>query len=140
MRRLLPALAVAAALVAGACTDEGSEEAFCDRITSVPDVGEILSSVDTGDPGGVEGRIEDGLAAFRALEADAPGEVRSDIARLRQGVELVLEAVRDHPDDPAGAREQILASSDELSGLAEAGTRVSTYARTECGVELGEEG
>lgn len=141
MRRALRVLAPAALVLAGlaGCTDDGDPDAFCDRIGSVPDLGAILSSIDASDPGSIEGSISDGLAQFRALEADAPGDVRADLARLRQGMELILAAVQDNPDDPAGAREDILAQSEELSGLAEAGDEVATYARTECGVDLGAE-
>ncbi|HYI61725.1 MAG TPA: hypothetical protein VEW93_07965 [Acidimicrobiales bacterium] len=134
MRARLLAVAVAGALTLGpaACTDEGDQDAYCDRIASVPDVQQILSSLDASDPGGLESSIEEALAEFRALEAEAPGRIKADVARLRQGVELVLEAVRDNPGDLPGARQDILAETDELSGLAQAGSRVAADAEAEC--------
>jgi hypothetical protein len=122
-----------------ACTDDGDRSAYCERVTSVPEVEEILSSLDASDPGGLESSIEEALDEFRALESDAPGRIKADVARLRQGVALVLEAVRDNPGDLPGARQDILAHADELSGLAQAGTRVADDAQAECGVTLGEE-
>lgn len=131
---------VAAALVAGgllaACSDDGDAGEFCDRLASIPEVGEILGRVDGGDPGGARAALREGVTAYRQLEASAPGEVRADVARVRQGVELVLEAVEDNPDDLPAARQQITGRADELSGLVQAGQRVADYARTECGIAL----
>ncbi len=124
------------AIVSAACSDDGDRTAYCDRIASVPDVEEILASLDTSDPGGVESSIEDAVDEFRALESDAPGNIRGDVTRLREGVELVLEAVRDNPSDLPGAREAILARTDELAGLGRAGARVASDAQAECDLEL----
>lgn len=134
MRRAAAVLLALAALAA--CTDDGDKEAFCERLATAPGLAEILSSVDASDPASVEETITDGIATFRSLETDAPGDVREDMARVRQGMELVLDAVRDNPDDPAGAREQIAAASDELAGLADASAQLTRYASQECGVAL----
>lgn len=144
MRRATGSLALAlglalagAGLVAG-CTDDGDKASFCDRIDETPAVDQILGELDTSDPGGSRERLQDGIRRFRSLEADAPGAIRADLARIRKGVELVLEAVEANPDDLSGARADIASHTDELSGLASAGQRVVAYARDECGVDLTE--
>jgi hypothetical protein len=58
------------------------------------------------------------------------------VARLRQGVELVLDAVENNPGDLAGARQDILAQEDELAGLAQAGVSVANYVGRECNLQL----
>ena len=81
-------------------------------------------------------RHQAALQQFSDLEADAPGAIRDDVARVRQGVELILEAVQDNPDDLPAAREQIAGQVDELSGLVSASDEVVTYARDECELDL----
>lgn len=140
MKAAVPRLLLAGALLNGsvlvACSDDGDSEAFCDRVGVATPVAEILAELDSSDPGGARRRLQQGIEEFQALEAAAPGAIRGDLARLRRGVELVLEAVEDNPDDLPAAREAIAARQDELSGLVQAGERVVSYARTECGVSL----
>ncbi|WCO68768.1 hypothetical protein PO878_08525 [Iamia majanohamensis] len=130
------ATALLAATALGACTDDGSTEAFCERVADVPPLGEVLADIDVSDPGGTRRDLDDAADAFRALEADAPGAVKADVARLREGVELVVEAVEENPGDLPAAREAITGQADELSGLAQASRRVVDYADEECGVSL----
>ncbi len=143
MRRA-PAVALAVALLAagavGACTDDGDSDAFCDRVADVPPLAEVLGDIDVSDPGGTTAALDDAVAEFRALEADAPGAIKADVARLRDGVELVVQAVEENPDDLSAAREAITGQADQLSGLAQASQRVVDYADTECGLSLDDEG
>ena len=132
------ALATVALALVPACSDDGDSGAFCERLGDTEQLGEILGDLDTSDPAGVEDRLQTALDQFRDLEADAPGAIRDDVARIRQGVELVLEAVEDHPDDLSAAREAIAGELDELSGLAQAGEAVTAYASDECGIDLDE--
>lgn len=125
-------------LVAPACTDEGGAEEFCDRLAEAPDLESVLSQVDAVDPAGAESRLESAAEAFRELEASAPGEIRDDVARVRQGVDIVLDAVRANPGDLPAAREAIERRSDELAGLARAGTTLVDYAADECDIDLTE--
>lgn len=118
------------------CSDDGDSGAFCDRLEDTQQLGDVLGALDTSDPAGVEDALQQTLDGFEELEADAPGAIRDDVARVRQGVELVLEAVQDNPDDPAAAREAITGELDELPGLAQSGQAVEAYARDECGFEV----
>lgn len=131
---LATVLLAAAAL--GACTDDGSTEAFCARVADVPPLGEVLADVDVSDPGGTRRDLDDAADRFRALEAVAPGAIKADVARLREGVDLVVEAVEEDPGDLPAAREAITGQADELSGLAQASRRVVDYADEECGISL----
>ena len=128
--------AVVLVVVGAACTDEGDKDAFCERLAAIPALGEVLGELDSSDPAGTEARLTDALADFRSLEADAPGAIRDDVARVRQGVELVLDAVQENPDDLSAAREAIASETDELSGLAQAAEDLVSYARTECDLTL----
>jgi len=134
--KALTGLAVLVLALLPACSDDGDSGAFCERLGDTEQLGEILGDLDTSDPAGVEDRLEAALEGFQDLESDAPGEIRDDVARIRQGVELVLEAVRDNPDDLSAAREAIAGEIDELSGLAQAGEAVTAYADEECGLDL----
>jgi len=131
----LGASALALALLP-ACSDDGDSGSFCERLGETDQVGAILGELDASDPAGAQERLEAGLEQFRELEADAPGAIRDDVARIRQGVELILEAVADHPDDLPAARQAIAGELDELSGLAQAGEAVADYSRDECGLDL----
>ncbi len=120
-----------------ACSDDGDGDAFCERLGDTEQLGDVLGALDASDPAGVEEALQETLEQFRQLEADAPGDIRDDVARVRQGVELVLDAVEQNPDDLPAVRETIAGELDELSGLAQAGEAVETYAADECGLELG---
>jgi len=135
-RRAVAGAALAALVLLPACSDDGDSDAFCERLGDTEQLGAILGDLDTSDPASVEDRLQAALARFRDLEADAPGAIRDDVARIRQGVELVLEAVEDNPDDLSAARETIAGELDELSGLAQAGEAVTAYAADECGIDL----
>ncbi|HEX7135821.1 MAG TPA: hypothetical protein VF228_24795 [Iamia sp.] len=134
--RGVPFLLVAVLALLPACSDDGDSEAFCERLGDTEQLGDILGELDTSDPAGMEDRLQRALEGFRELEADAPGEIRDDVARIRQGVELVLEAVEDNADDLPAARQAIAGELDELSGLAQAGEAVVAYAEDECGLDL----
>ncbi len=138
MRGPVRAVLTAAVLVLGApaCSDDGDSGAFCDRLGDTEQLGDVLDSLDASDPADTEDRLQEALDQFADLEAAAPGEVRDDVARVRQGVELVLDAVRDNPDDLPGAREQIAEQFDELTGLVAASDNVVRYASDECDLNL----
>ena len=137
-RRALAGAALALAALLPACSDDGDSGAFCERLGDTDQLGDVLGALDTSDPAGVEEALQQTLTRFEELEADAPGAIRDDVARIRQGVELVLEAVEDNPDDLSAAREAIAGELDELSGLAQAGEAVEAYASDECGIDLDE--
>lgn len=122
--------------VVAACTDDGNSEAFCDQVGEVAPLADVLQGLDPGDPAGSRRQLDAAVAEFRALEADAPGAIRADVARLREGVELVVDAVKENPDDVTAAREAIAGRTDELAGLAQAGQAVVDYTDEECGVQL----
>lgn len=134
--RALVALVLVVPLLAGACTDDGDSDAFCDRVGEVVLPAEVLAQLDPADPAGSRRQLEAVVEEFRALEADAPGAIRADVARLREGVELVVAAVKENPDDLAAARAAITERTDELAGLAQAGQAVVSYADEECGITL----
>lgn len=138
-RRRLAFLVAAVALggtALGACTDDGNQDAFCERIADTPALGETLGALDSSDPGGARRQLEETARQFRELEGDAPGEVREDIARVRRGVDLILEAVEANPDDISAARAAITEQTDELVGLANAAAEVVSYAERECDLTL----
>ena len=132
---LVAALALGT-IVLGACTDDGDKDAFCERLADTPALGDTLGALDASDPGGAQRELQQAARQFRRLESDAPGEVKEDIARVRRGVDLILEAVEAHPDDLSAARAAILEQSDEVVGLAAASADLVSYAQTECGLDL----
>jgi hypothetical protein len=133
---VLAAAVVLAVAGLGACTDDGNKDEFCERIADTPPLGETLGALDSSDPGGARRQLEETARQFRELEGDAPGEVREDIARVRRGVDLILDAVEANPDDISAARAAITEQADELVGLANAAAEVVSYAEAECGVTL----
>lgn len=136
VRPALVGVGLAVVVLGGvACSDDDSG-AFCDRLGDTEQLGDVLNSLDTSDPASVETEIEAAFDEYAELEAAAPGEIRDDVARVRQGVELVLDAVRDNPDDLPAAREQIAGQIDELAGLVTAGDNLVRYASDECDINL----
>lgn len=138
-RRRAAAVAAGLALVmASSCSDDGDSRAFCELLGETEQLSTILGDLDPSDPAGLEARLEATLEQFSELEGDAPGTIRDDVARIRQGVALVLDAVEDNPDDLPAARAAIAGELDELPGLAQASEDVVAYARSECDLVLDE--
>lgn len=139
-RRLAaPAVALAAALALGtsACAeDSGSTEAFCEQVRKVPALESVLSRFSEADPDVLADRIVKARAAYEALETSAPDAIRDETEDVVALVIAVLQAVEDHPTDPAAAADQL---RDEVAARPEAEAsrkEVAAFAQDECDVRL----
>jgi len=136
-RRAAVALVLATLLIAVGCTSSGgSKEKFCAELPKTGDVLSILSDFESTDPALLVKRFDAGLEEYRNLERAAPREIRADVARLADAVELVLDVVRKHPDDLGAIRTELGANAATLATAGKAALTVGDYAQDECGQTL----
>jgi hypothetical protein len=131
------ALAAAAALVLGACTDDGgATEDFCTEVRSLPSLEAVLSRFDEADPADLDDRITKARDAYHDLADAAPTEVAEATDSVVDLVDDILDAVDEHPDDPAAAAAELREVMDEHEGVEEDRTEVAEFAEERCDVEL----
>ncbi|HEX2575119.1 MAG TPA: hypothetical protein VHK88_02150 [Aquihabitans sp.] len=137
-RALLAALGCASlALAAAACTDDvGSEEAFCDRVATVPPLATLLTGFDDADPAELSRRLDSASSAYDDLRDAAPQEIRDDVGEVVRLVQAVIDAVEADADDPEAAADRLRAAMADHRGGEAAALEVAAYASDRCGVEL----
>ena len=135
------ALAVAAALVlaaaAGACTeDRGSTKAFCTQVKQVPALETVLDRFSEADPGVLADRIEQARDAYDDLAAAAPDQIAEETDEVVSLVDATLDAVEEHPTDPAQASAQLRKAVAAHKGVESARAEVAAFAQDKCDVRL----
>lgn len=137
--RLARRVAIVAALVAlGACGD--GTPAFCTPLAEVADLAALADAIDASD--GTRARAE--AERLVALADDAPTEIRSDLAALADAVVDIVDLLEADADTssaedsapPAEIERRRANLNERLGELDRRSTRVSTWAATECGIDL----
>jgi hypothetical protein len=120
-----------------ACTDDaGSAEAFCTEVKQVPSLEAVLARFSEADPDVLADRIAKARTAYDELAEAAPSEIEEETDRVVALVDATLDAVEDHPDDPAKASAQLRRSVADLDGIEADRAAVAEYAQTTCDVQL----
>jgi hypothetical protein len=144
--RSVPGRAVAAvtigvgALLAGAlggCTsDGGSTKAFCTRVKQVPALETVLARFSEADRDVLADRIAKARTAYAELADAAPKEIADETDEVVSLVDDILDAVEEHPTDPAKASAQLRKAMAAHEDVASDRAAVAGYAEDECGVHL----
>ena len=137
MRRAAIAVVVAGLLTTVGCTTSGgSKEKFCAALPKTGDLLSILSEFDSTDPAVLVKRFDAGLTEYRDLERAAPREIRADVAKVADAVEVVLNVVRQHPDDLGAIRTELGAKATTLASAGKSAQTLASYAQDACGETL----
>ena len=89
--------------VAGCTDDSGSTEAFCAQVKQVPALESVLSRFSEADRDVLADRIEKARTAYEELAETAPKAIADETDQIVSLVEAILDAVEEHPTDPAKA-------------------------------------
>jgi hypothetical protein len=130
-------LAIVGAAASGCSKDHGSQEKFCAELPATPDLSSLLDDLGSASPTQLEQQLSDGSDQFHRLAKAAPSQIKADAERVRDTVDEILDAVRDHLDDPKGLRTELAAKKAHLLAVGPAAQRVVDYAADACGIELG---
>ncbi len=135
------ALALAASLLLatalGACTkDSGSKAEFCARVKEVPALESVLARFSEADADVLADRIAKARAAYDDLANAAPPKIADETDEVVSLVNDILDAVEQHPTDPAKAAARVRTAMAEHKGVAADRAEVADYAQDECGVQL----
>lgn len=136
----LPLLALLLTAGSVACGD--GTPAFCESLESIADLDSLSQAL--GDEDLETARAE--ALRFADLAQDAPAEIRSDLGALADAVTDIVElleqdsATTTEAGGTGSGASEVERRRDDLNArfgeLGERGTRVSTWAAHECGIDL----
>lgn len=122
--------------VAGCTDDSGSTEAFCAQVKQVPALESVLSRFSEADRDVLADRIEKARTAYEELAETAPKAIADETDQIVSLVEAILDAVEEHPTDPAKASAQLRRAMADHKGVDADRAKVAAFAQDECGVQL----
>ena len=134
------AIGVAAAAVAlstlGCTKEQGSEEAFCREVAKAPTIDSVVSGFTDADPGELDKRLADAAKSYEDIANAAPGEIRGEVDTVVRLVDAVIDAVKDHSDDPEVVADQVRNAVVDNPGSIKAAASIAIYAANNCSLEL----
>lgn len=120
-----------------ACTDEsGSAKAFCAQVKEVPALESVLARFSEVDADLLADRIDKARAEYDALAEAAPDAIDEETDQVVSLVNDILDAVEQHPTDPAKASAQLRKAVAEHQGIDDDRAKVAAYAQQRCDVQL----
>ena len=139
MRRsvaLLLAVLTVAGATAGCAKANGSKDAFCKQLRETPALSTALAGYPSGDGSAYAEQLREARDAFGDLQKAAPRSIRADVGAVGELVDDLVEAIEDHPSDPAAVASQLRMDMLSSASAAKAALNVGNYASKECGVSL----
>lgn len=131
----MAALALAAS--GTACTDDGgSDEAFCRELATAPSLDTVLTGYTAADEHDLTNRLDDATDAYAEVRAAAPSDIRGETGDVVDLVDEVLDAVRDHHDDPEAVAARLRGAVEEHPEAAEASAAMVEWAAEHCKLDL----
>lgn len=130
------ALALLAGLASGCTSDGGSTQAFCTQVRKVPSLESVLSRFSEAEPDVLDERIEKARVAYAALAEAAPKAIDDETDEVVSLVDDILDAVQQHPSDPAKASSQLRKAMADHEGVDADRVKVAVYAQEKCDVTL----
>ena len=134
------AIGVTAAALAfstlGCTKEQGSEKAFCREVANAPTIDSVVSGFTDADQGELDKRLADAAEAYDDIAKAAPGEIRGDVDTVVRLVDAVIDAVKDHSEDPEVVAEQVRNAVVDNPGSIKAAASIAIYAANNCNLEL----
>lgn len=142
-RLLLRRLAVGAVLVGlvaagAACSGEDREDtaAFCAAVSTAPSLDSVLRGFTDQEPVSLERNLDAAQQAYARVADTAPPEIEEQTTRLVEIVDVVIDAVREHPDDRSTVISDITAALEEHEDIADDASVVADRAQELCDLDL----
>jgi hypothetical protein len=130
------AVALVAGVVSGCTSDGGSTEAFCAQVAKVPSLESVLSRFSEADTTVLDDRIDQARTAYADLAEAAPKAIDDETDEVVSLVDDILDAVEQHPTDPAKAATQLRKAMAAHKGIDADRAKVAAYAQKQCDVQL----
>lgn len=138
-RRAALALATSvllAAAASGCSKPSGSTEAFCAQVKRVPSLETVLDRFSEAEPAALSDRIEKARTAYDDLAEAAPKQIAEATDQVVSLVDALLDAVEEHPTDPAKASAQARKAVAAHKGVEADRAEVAAFAQDRCDVRL----
>ncbi|HWJ96759.1 MAG TPA: hypothetical protein VNQ33_01290 [Acidimicrobiales bacterium] len=134
--RALTAALLLATAAAGCSKHSGSTAEFCTRVKQVPALETVLDRFSEADPGALADRIDKARTAYDDLADAAPKQIAEATDQVVGLVDAVLDAVEQHPTDPAKASAQLRKAVAARKGVEADRAEVAAFAQEHCDVRL----
>jgi hypothetical protein len=132
-RRAVAAVLLGAALVVGACTSGPGQKSFCDSLKG-PNPLDVFNAYDPSNASDAHAVMQQGVDRLKQLGAAAPAEIRDAIASLVDVAQQLSTALEQRSSNPTTA--SIPDFSKRTAEITQASAAVTSYASTNCGVQL----
>ena len=133
---LAAAVLLTTSTLAGCTSDSGSTEEFCTQVEKVPALESALARFSETDPDILTDRIAKARDSYDALAEAAPPEIADETEQVVSLVHAILDAVEEHPTDPAKASAQLRKAMADHEAVDADRAKVAAFAQDECGVQL----
>ncbi len=132
----LTTLALLGGTATGCSKETGSTKAFCAQVKQVPALETVLDRFSEADPDALADRIEKARTAYDDLADAAPAQIADETDQVVSLVDAILEAVEQHPTDPAKASAQLRKAVAAHKGVDADRAEVAAFAQRHCDVRL----
>ncbi|MCB0978770.1 MAG: hypothetical protein KDB02_15055 [Acidimicrobiales bacterium] len=117
-------------------SDGGSSKSFCAALRSAPTLESVVSGFTGLDAPELSRRLDRAASAYDTVESTAPDEIDDDVEVVVTVVNDVIESIRANPGDPTAAMNSVRRTIKDQKDLKGATARVSSYAKSECDLDL----
>lgn len=130
-------LLVLGGLIGSACSDEADDtSAFCAAVSAAPSLESLIRGFTSQDPDTLTRNLDAAQEVYARVRDTAPAEVRDETETLISVVDIVVDAVRDNPDDRLTAIEEVRRSLEEIGPIEEETTVVTDMIDRRCGIDV----
>lgn len=139
--RLVPHLLAAVAVFTGpvlvGCSKNSDDTAaFCAAIAAAPSLDSILRGFTDQEPLTLTRNLDEAQEAYGRVRDTAPAGITDETEALVEVVDLVIDAVRENPDDRRSVLETVQTAMATKDPVDDDAALIAETARDRCGIDL----
>lgn len=137
LAHLLAAVAVLTGPALVGCSKTSEDPAaFCAAVSAAPSLDSILRGFTDQEPLTLTRNLDEAQEAYARVRDTAPADIADETAALVEVVDLVIDAVRENPDDRRSVLEAVQTAMATTDPVDEDAALIAETARDRCGIDL----